>query len=386
MFEVLVAFGALTSLALLAFLFVMLLTRSPKEKNGSPGNTARRTVLSGAFVLLVLPLFLGIGVKALMGTSYVQHVLSSILASKPEVSILRDGYKFHEKMKSSAIDVPDCVSRPHSMQVLDADDVERVKALLLERKSKWIHISHLSFALPFFTYGPYWGYHHRSIDHNHDVSSEERPTHQSHLTSIYTTYDDAVSQYRDVMLSDFDFLYDKVRSSLREYLNTTSVEYLPGDKTGVPGFHIIPSHFAWSHQLFRFHFDEVYDTIVRDVVNLNSVKIDTRTCDEESRISFTLAIDMPDDNSGLNYVDFDSKSEDVASCLGDQKGRRTPWKCYSLQRQKYVVGRMVVHSGKLPHSIGNWDGSKGVGGLMNSQRITMQGFGFRCQDKWYIYW
>ena len=115
--------------------------------------------------------------------------------------------------------------------------------------------------------------------------------------------------------------------------------------------------------------------------------LDPRTCDPESKISFTLLISLPDEGSGLNFVDFstDGKGTDCKTDAEKVYGSLEAWRCHLKNREKYQAGRMVVHAGRLLHSIGEWSYSG-----YNTSRITMQGFGFRCiredKDIWYVYW
>ena len=214
-----------------------------------------------------------------------------------------------------------------------------------------------------------------------------RPT-SPHLTSSSLTYYAAVASYRAPLLSRFGLVHDRVTAGLKRALNATDVRYLPGNKTSVPGFHIIPSHLAWSRSLFRFHYDESFTSIMSHVVEANGVtEIDESGCDAESRVSFTLAVALPAKGSGLNYADFGGADND--ECRIDNP--TSPHRCYDLKRQEYEVGSMVVHAGRLVHSIGEWE----YGGA-GKNRITMQGFGFKCGgsgiegdgkgDRWYIYW
>lgn len=55
--------------------------------------------------------------------------------------------------------------------------------------------------------------------------------------------------------------------------------------------------------------------------------------------------------------------------------------CILDNRHEYTVGEMTIHSGLVVHQIGTWRYASG-----DEARITIQGFGFRCGDDWYLYW
>ncbi|GMH55665.1 hypothetical protein TrRE_jg2304 [Triparma retinervis] len=221
---------------------------------------------------------------------------------------------------------------------------------------------------------------------NHKAN-RERPKHDTKLSSTYTTYQDALDLTRDEMNEELGWFYERVVRGLKEVLSAERVEFLPG-KVGLPGFHIIPSHLAWTFPVFRFHSDEKFDLIVDYVLGVKGGEgLNPGTCVGESRISFTLPIAMPDERSGLNYVDF-STDERGTDCRRDAEkvyGREGNWKCHWKTRELYREGVMVVHSGTLLHSIGEWSYTG-----HDRNRVTMQGFGFKCkqggEDVWYIYW
>jgi hypothetical protein len=189
------------------------------------------------------------------------------------------------------------------------------------------------------------------------------------------------------MKEELGWFYDRVVESLKEVLGAERVHFLPGN-VGLPGFHIIPSHLAWTFPIFRFHSDETFDLIVDYVLGAKgATELNPDSCVGESRISFTLPIAMPDERSGLNYVDFstDEKGTDCRREAEKEYGGGNEWKCHLKTREIYVEGVMVVHSGKLLHSIGEWSYNR-----YDRNRVTMQGFGFKCEqggeDIWYVYW
>ena len=226
--------------------------------------------------------------------------------------------------------------RPASVKVLEREEVNEVADLVLSKWDKFLHIDHLAYGLPFFTYGPYWGYHEFGRNFNHRVGTE-RPRHETKLSSTYTTYQDALDLTRDEMKEELGWFYDRVVESLKEVLGAERVHFLPGN-VGLPGFHIIPSHLAWTFPIFRFHSDETFDLIVDYVLGAKgATELNPDSCVGESRISFTLPIAMPDERSGLNYVDFstDEKGTDCRREAEKEYGGGNEWKCHLKTREIY---------------------------------------------------
>ena len=249
-------------------------------------------------------------------------------------------------------------------------------------RSDYIHIDHLAFALPFFTYGPYWGYHRFSETHNFDTKAG-RPTHLTKRSSTFLPYSDIVPQSSQTLNDTFPTLYDKLLTGLATTLNTTRDKISPIEGMSLPGFHVIPSHRAWTQPLFRFHYDEMLETVIEEAFIPNKARlkksdgeeISYHLCEGSSRISFTLPLALPTNSSGLNYVDYSDHGG--KECEGESNAH----KCNTLKRQVYTPGELVIHAGTLIHSIGEWE----YGGSQKD-RITMQGFGLRCGGEWFIYW
>eukprot|EP00520_Triparma_pacifica_P015817 CAMPEP_0118637600 /NCGR_PEP_ID=MMETSP0785-20121206/3236_1 /TAXON_ID=91992 /ORGANISM="Bolidomonas pacifica, Strain CCMP 1866" /LENGTH=370 /DNA_ID=CAMNT_0006528791 /DNA_START=118 /DNA_END=1226 /DNA_ORIENTATION=- len=321
----------------------------------------------GHWAKLLMVATLSVSVEALYGSDYVQYALSSLSASVIHEHSIMQGRMFFMDTDNKEMDGIGLV-RPTTIRVLTEDEASEVVKHLESKKEKFMHINHLAYALPFFTYGPYWGYHEFGEMFNH-ISNKARPKRKYRLSSTLTTYEDALNLTRDEMMSELGWLYDKVFWGLGEALNTDDVNFLPGN-VGLPGFHIIPSHLAWTFPIFRFHSDELFDLIVNYVIKDKGVKgLDPETCAAESRISFTLPIDLPDANSGLNFVDF-SVDDSGADCKNEaeRKYGSAAWRCHKKTREKYEVGKMVIHAGQLLHSIGEWNYAG-----YSANRITMQG-------------
>ena len=382
---------------LLLFLLMKSLNRAFRRSRSK--SSAASSAFSLALVFIV-PILLAALANYIYGLDqqlkdYGSYLRQSILASYADDNTLKIGY---DSFVESFVDKSGVLSwarEPHVVSVLSPEEVSSVVSLVLSHRADFYHIDHLAFALPFFTHGPYWGYHHFTSSHNHNTAAP-RPSNSNVLSSTFTSYQAAVEKSKSSMLQDFPLLYSRVLSALKSSLHASSVSFLPG--LGLPGFHIIDSHFAWSSPLFRFHTDESFSTLMSDVVNgyaaesaNDAAALPTAAaemtsggkCDERSRISFTLALAMPAPSSGLDYIDFSPSRDDGPAsggrCAfkGDEKFR-----CHVKKRQVYEVGKMVIHSGLMVHSIGHWD-------FLDAEkpRITMQGFGFKCfDDDWFVYW
>ena len=392
----------LAAFSLIAFVLHALVKFIRKPSLRSAKSSSRNR--TAAMMLFILSIVVAFAVKHhnldKRAYDYVRYLKQSISASKADDGILSVGYRHYVdsfQAKSGAHEIVGGWTRvPHVVSVLSASEASDIASKVLSRRSDFFHIDHLAYALPFFTLGPYWGYHHYSEDHNHNTKLE-RPQGGGLLSSTFSTYGSAVSSTRSSLLSDFPLLYDRVLSALKSSLGASSVSFLPGGGAGVPGFHVIESHVAWSYPLFRFHVDEGFHLLMAQVVegyasanakieagdgaphSSSNPSIVKSACDERSRISFTLALSLPSPTSGLDYIDF-SPSLDPRVCGSVSPSSK--FACHERKRQVYEVGKMVVHSGMMVHSIGNWNFTD-----PDKPRITMQGFGFKCfENDWFVYW
>ena len=307
------------------------------------------------------------------------------------------------------------------LDILSQAEVARVRELVLSRSDSFTHHDGTAGPLPFFTLGPYWGYHFKSFGKTNFYCDNE----DGAFSSSREYYPEVVKRTREPLLRDFDFLYDSVKEKLTEFLtenrreqkkanpakfgdkkDSVNVRWLH-EKFSVPAFHVIPSHQIWGLSIFNMHIDEDKDSlrnfysspkgttsggleVIPDRKAASGSLPKTlekfeRQCSDESRISFTLAIELPDEENGLNYVDYSDYDEEEerrfgGKCKYDEKSALR-WKCGRVKRQRYKEGTMIIHAGKLVHQIGDWkykDGKK--------TRITLQGFGYECKDTWVLYW
>jgi hypothetical protein len=187
-----------------------------------------------------------------------------------------------------------------------------------------------------------------------------RPVYQ--LPANLDAYSSLNEDLNQVLWRKFYPLYEKVFSILEEHLNA-EIFHLP--MLALPGFHIFeydsekPSkqggaHFDLSHMVLARHF------------NL--------CCDPECNLSFTLALELPVQGSGVDlfpsWYDGTSKEsyEAIASSL-------TP------TYVPYEIGGLYIFSGYRLHRI-----ALNKSPHVNGRRITMQGHLFKCRNNWIIYW
>jgi len=303
--------------------------------------------------------------------AYLDQIKSSYIVSEVDQGLIKEGWEYYDHARTKFRRVPPYFSRPVKINMLTEEECSVLSRAIMAKKDSFIHISHLAGPLPFFTYGPYWGYHYFEPISNHLDSTESVARKNdalgigeiATLTSESITYEKAVSLFRDGMLEEFGDLYSLLTRKLSSFLSggKKKVEFV--SNAGIPGFHVIPSHKAWSFPVFRFHTDEGYD-LIREGLGEAFVQ----GCDPESRISFTLPLQLPGEEGegGLNFVDVSDGSKALEDLM--------------VERERYSVGNMVIHSGMLVHQIGEWKYET------DEARITMQGFGFECGDVWKIYW
>ena len=170
-------------------------------------------------------------------------------------------------------------------------------------------------------------------------------------TSTSSSYFDLVAQDTATLKADFGWLLDRVRAGLSSELGAP-VELLDG--LSVPGFHVIPSHLAWSLAVFRKHADESYDQVLRASMNRGGDAFEA--CAPESRISFTLPISIPRrGGAGLNWLDARNCTSSREAMTSVRAGRP----CMKWVRELYEIGTLTVCVGqcvltlhsRLTHSI-----------------------------------
>lgn len=166
---------------------------------------------------------------------------------------------------------------------------------------------------------------------------------------------DKVYKSNKFMRDLFPNLYENLLLSLKKILKKDVVYKEDGY---LPGFHIFGSNFLFRYPIAEFHVDRQHTRNNWD-----------ESCDLNKTISFTVPIDLPSDTSGLFIFNADK------TCTDRKKA--------SLSKRalvKYKMGKLVLHSGNNYHIM------KPSLILKNEYRITLQGHGVLCNNKWYIFW
>ena len=164
-----------------------------------------------------------------------------------------------------------------------------------------------------------------------------------------------VSKSNKFMRGLFSNLYEKLLITLKKSLKK---DVIYKENGYLPGFHIFQSNFLFKYPIAEFHVDKQH-----------TKNKWTNNCDLDKTISFTLPIELPKDTSGLFIFNADKTCNDVKKA--------------SLSKRslvKYKIGRLVIHSGNNYHIMKPSVISK------DEYRITLQGHGVLCDDKWHIFW
>ena len=250
---------------------------------------------------------------------------------------------------------------------ISAPESAEIAQRVLAHPEKFLHIR--QWGTPFFTSGVYHGYMSTSTT---VVHSHEQRHHGSPVTDRLT-YAEGIAATEPWLSHKFGALHEKLRSELEKQLSS-DVMWMPS--MGRPGFHVIYSHVAFSFPVFHLH---------TDIGQLLKLKTKTwphvglaswpagKLCELNRQVAFTLPVQLPSAGCGLDFVSTDG-------CTG--KGQ-TCTSCARLDSVLYELGTLYVHVGALIHQIRPW---KYRSADAQRPRITLQGFGVRCNRTWYLYW
>jgi hypothetical protein len=177
-------------------------------------------------------------------------------------------------------------------------------------------------------------------------------------------YYDEAKFNNTILQNNFQWLYSKLLDCLIKELNS-SVCYAAN--AALPGFHIFLAHRQFEQPMASIHRDLQYKLLDWPFEHSD-------TCPS---ISFTLAIEIPENGGGLNIWDLHHEEIDHLSQIEVSK--------LILSREKkfyeYEVGSFILHSGHQVHQI-----APGRNLQPTDQRITLQGHGLMSQGTWYFYW
>lgn len=222
-----------------------------------------------------------------------------------------------------------------SFTFLSPEECLTYRNKIFELKSYWENCS--NDGIPFYTLG---------------VASY---LHMSNKSAYY----EKIKKINPILNNHFASLYDFLCLKMSEILNT---DCLIAEEQGYPGFHLgfasdqatpprFPPHFDLQFELLEWPFSHV---------------------DTHNPISFTAAIAMPKQGTGLNYWDIGR------ACSHDERVQLL--KSTPKQYFPYKLGELVVHQGSMLHQISGHIENK------EDERITLQGHGLLCDGKVRLYW
>tara|TARA_B100000315_G_scaffold162395_1_gene150829 strand:- start:6971 stop:7669 length:699 start_codon:yes stop_codon:yes gene_type:complete len=178
-------------------------------------------------------------------------------------------------------------------------------------------------------------------------------------------YQKLAKQNNPILESNFGWLYEKIITSLKRYLNgSISLDTYHA----LPGFHIFQYHPMFTIKTGEIHCDLQFK-------NLDWSMLDP--LDIENPISFTLSIDLPKKGAGLYYWNYLYNESIGLSKMEIKK---------EFQRKKrnyfpYTEGKMIIHSGLLVHQIAPMKNS-----VPSDNRLTLQGHAIYGKGTWHLYW
>jgi hypothetical protein len=291
---------------------------------------------------------------------------------------------------------PTAMWRPKTLQLLNESECAHVARGVLAARADWMHVDYASGFLPFFTLGAYHGY---CVGDESSNGNKQSSRTDFAASSFAVDYRTAAPFYRERLLAQFPALYTALLDGLSRLLDNEPVHLVPrtaAGAAGIPGFHVLLASRVWAHRVFRVHFDEILVPAAVFAPELAA------RCDIASRISFTLPISLPVGGgvggggggeggqqqqqqqqlprTGLDWFVWNTRRRGCIS--GDDDATPNRAACIESHRSEYELGQLVLHSGLLLHRIGNWQ----YDGAATKARITLQGFGYRCGDAYYIYW
>lgn len=225
-------------------------------------------------------------------------------------------------------DAPKVSEKLTSVLVFTAEEARQMVATIDELRPHW---ERRAPHLPFFTLGT-----------ASYLDGTQPPTGQYEAKSRRTN---------PLLREHFAAGYERLAQALRERLKEPVVY---DEAVGLPGFHIFESHSEFTKPLARVHIDAQYNSIAWP---------DRGAMDFNHPVSFTLALELPAEGSGLNWW----AGSDSA---------------IPPEYHPYAVGQMAIHSGHTLHQI-----APAKAHAEGARRITWQGHALRRKDgAWVVYW
>lgn len=229
---------------------------------------------------------------------------------------------------------------------LSPADCQRVRATLFDLRSYWQARTPI---VPFYTLGA-----------ASYLDADER--RKEGLNEDY--YISRANHFNPILREHLGWLYDRLGAFLSQRLGAPTTFRRSGS---VPGFNVMLAHRAFTKITPSIHYDWQY----RNLDWSWAADVDPRP------LSFTLAISLPQEGSGINVWDL---SEERFVSLSDEETtallETTPHVLYA-----YAVGYITLHFGHVFHQVPT---PRNV--CKGDERITMQGHGSLCDGTWHLYW
>lgn len=178
----------------------------------------------------------------------------------------------------------------------------------------------------------------------------------------------------------FGWLYDIVLNKLDEEIGPCELI----DELAHPGFHIFghppgkgPSPYTYmvmQKPLATIHYDLQHEKHIE-------IWKQYKDHDLENPLTFTLALELPQNGAGLNTWEEPSVSKYDPNSDFTNGMRKLEYKDYGPPTVvQYEVGKMFYFIGSLLHQI-----APSYKPLASDRRITLQGHGIKCDGVWKIY-
>lgn len=181
------------------------------------------------------------------------------------------------------------------------------------------------------------------------------------------TYYDRVPAQNAVITAHFGWLIERIRAIVEKRF---AVPTVLAQDVALPGFHIFYGPGITLHDRDSQHFD----------LQFRSMRWPTEP-DEELALSFTLAIELPADGSGLDYWAFTEDDLLRQEKLGRSPSMALVGRTKPFIRHPYRVGTMAVQLKSVMHRIAATPSLH-----EGDHRITMQGHAIGQGDHLVMYW
>jgi hypothetical protein len=234
-----------------------------------------------------------------------------------------------------------------NVRFLSPDECESLRKKLFDLRQYWESRTPV---LPFYTLGAasYLDADRREVHARDEAYYVERAGH-----------------FNPILREHFGWLYNRLSPFLAKRLGAP-VGYR--ESGGLPGFNLMLAHRAYIKMTPSIHYDWQYQNLDWSWAS-NYPKLST--------ISFTLAIALPQEGSGLNVWDvseeqiFGPSSREVHEYVHTVPPTLFP----------YRVGDIALHFGQVFHQVPS---PKVV--CKGDERITLQGHGCLCDGSWHLFW